>query len=184
MTGPREDTHSTESKAFHSDSHDEHKPLIPENELSSKRSSWYTLTHSPYPVYLTMMLYFAPLGMNNVTMNSLMYNKLCYIKFNNLTLCTNSDFTHGHPALQVRPWQKVAPFLDFTVMLSLATTTRMFTVKCILHHSVLLITVEKYACRCLSLLRDNYTNNEVFQTKVIIPSHILHSNLQNFCPFS
>lgn len=71
-------------------------------ESVTKSVKCYTLTTSPYPVYLTLLLFFIPLGINKVTVNSIVYNKLCYNEYNVTSLCTNQTFTSGHPDLQVR----------------------------------------------------------------------------------
>lgn len=59
------------------------------------------VTISPYPVYLGILLYFIPYSINRLTLESITYNKLCYIKYENISLCTDSTFTKGHPDLQV-----------------------------------------------------------------------------------
>lgn len=55
----------------------------------------------PYAMYLATTFYFVPLAINMVAFQSVIYNKLCYVKFKNASLCTNSTFTTSHPALQV-----------------------------------------------------------------------------------
>ena len=53
------------------------------------------------PVCLAALLYFIPRGINSVTLDSILYNKLCYMKYNNLSLCSNTTFSQNHTDLQV-----------------------------------------------------------------------------------
>lgn len=61
------------------------------------------LSLTPIPVCVAALLYFIPRGMNGVTLDSILYNKLCYMKYHNLSLCSNSTFSKSHTDLQVRP---------------------------------------------------------------------------------
>ena len=56
---------------------------------------------SPWPVYIVAVLYFLPISINETTLNSVLYNKLCYEKYYDTELCSNKTFTQTHPELQV-----------------------------------------------------------------------------------
>ena len=61
----------------------------------------WSFTPSPYPIYIANTLYFIPMSINVVAFEAVLYNKLCYMKYENVSLCTNTSFTANHPQLQV-----------------------------------------------------------------------------------
>ena len=58
---------------------------------------------SQHAIYLASLFFFMPYGINRVTFNSIVYNKLCYDQYENTTLCADKTFISQHPDLQVRP---------------------------------------------------------------------------------
>jgi len=62
---------------------------------------------SPYPMYLANVFCIAAYYINSLLLQDLLYNKICYQKFQNLSLCTDSTFSTKHPELQVRiTWKR------------------------------------------------------------------------------
>ena len=57
---------------------------------------------SAYPVYLANVFHYVPIEISKLmVLDTVIYNKLCFMKYKNISLCTNSTFTTNHPALQV-----------------------------------------------------------------------------------
>ena len=72
-----------------------------ESHGDKTRYSLCRIPASPWPVFVTVVLFFTAVAINLVTIESVLYNKLCYQHFHNLTLCSNKTFTASHPDLQV-----------------------------------------------------------------------------------
>ena len=72
-----------------------------ESHGDKTRFSLCRIPASPWPVFVTVVLFFTAVAINLVTIESVLYNKLCYQHFHNLTLCSNKTFTASHPDLQV-----------------------------------------------------------------------------------
>ena len=77
----------------------------------SRRSLCGRLPLSPWPVIIVSVLYFFPCIMNATILEAMLYNKLCYHYFHNLTLCSNRSFTASHPDLQVCRQHRNVPLL-------------------------------------------------------------------------
>ena len=93
---------SEEETTAHSDNNNELSPLI--SSVKANSDSNTTCCHipvSPWPVYIVSILFFLPASINDINLNSLLYNKLCYQKYQDLELCSNKTFTQSHPDLQV-----------------------------------------------------------------------------------
>ena len=68
----------------------------------SNHTSCIGLRPSPYPVYLSIILVFITSSINTMLVSeSVIYNKVCYEKLENVTLCSNLTFSKDHPLLQV-----------------------------------------------------------------------------------
>ena len=71
-------------------------------EESIIRPSCLGLKPSPYPVYISILFVFISNSINIMLVSeSVIYNKVCYQIFENLTLCSNTTFSRSHPLLQV-----------------------------------------------------------------------------------
>ena len=79
------------------DSDDDSKETI----RSCQPSRFCHFAPSPYPVYVANVFYFMTVGINTVALEAVLYNKLCYQKYKDINLCSNSTFTKNHPILQV-----------------------------------------------------------------------------------
>lgn len=94
-------TEKSKAKIVNSSMSGEDKGYIIANQ------SWKCCQFSPsaYTMYVANLLFFVTMGINKLmVLDSVIYNKLCYIKYKNMTLCTNSTFTSNHPALQVKSY--------------------------------------------------------------------------------
>ncbi|XP_067933863.1 lysosomal proton-coupled steroid conjugate and bile acid symporter SLC46A3-like [Watersipora subatra] len=65
-----------------------------------KTPSCCKIQPSPYPMLVANVFFFIPFAINLVVFESMLYNKLCYKKYHDVTLCTNATFTGSHPELQ------------------------------------------------------------------------------------
>ena len=71
-------------------------------EPQSTSTTCIKLKPTTYPIYVTVLLLFVTNSINTMLVSeSVLYNKVCYDKFENLTLCTNSTFSRHHPLVQV-----------------------------------------------------------------------------------
>lgn len=94
------------------------EPEEPSSSINTTDREYDTTSHDPqqqnvtsciglrptaYPIYVTLLLLFVTNSINTTLVSeSVIYNKVCYQTFTNLTLCTNTTFTRHHPLLQVR----------------------------------------------------------------------------------
>ena len=83
------------------DHHDSREILSDPTIKTSRSGRCCNIPVSPYPMYIANVLYFMPVVINNVVSNAIIYNKLCFNKYQNISLCTNSTFTKNHAELQV-----------------------------------------------------------------------------------
>jgi len=57
---------------------------------------------SPYPIYIVSLLFYLGDAIGtNIVLEAVVYNKVCYSHFANVSLCTNATFSKNHPDLQV-----------------------------------------------------------------------------------
>lgn len=61
----------------------------------------YEIPASPHPMYIANVFSFLVAVVNHVAFDAMLYNKLCYARYSNNTLCSNTTFTKNHPDLQV-----------------------------------------------------------------------------------
>jgi len=57
---------------------------------------------SPYPIYIVSLLFYLGDAIGtSIVLEAVVYNKVCYSHFANVSLCTNATFSKNHPDLQV-----------------------------------------------------------------------------------
>ena len=92
---------SEEETTAHTENNNELSPLISSVKANSDSTTCCHIPVSPWPVYIVSILFFLPASINDINLNSLLYNKLCYQNYQDLELCSNKTFTQSHPDLQV-----------------------------------------------------------------------------------
>lgn len=102
--------HTDRDVLVKSGSHDEDSTDISSSSTSATSISSHTnfcrVPVSPWPVIVTCMLFLVPIAINSTSLDTLLYNKLCYQRFHDLQLCSNKTFTTTHPDLQVSECRK------------------------------------------------------------------------------
>ena len=99
--GDTESLVDTGSGSVNADSQDYTQPSSQSSSEVSTSKPCCRIPVSPWPVYIVAILYFLPTSINEITLNSVLYNKLCHQKYQDLDLCSNKTFTQSHPDLQV-----------------------------------------------------------------------------------
>ena len=57
---------------------------------------------SPYPLYISVGFFFLSYSISSqLVSESVIYNKVCFDHFANVSLCSNTTFSKNHPLLQV-----------------------------------------------------------------------------------
>lgn len=71
-------------------------------EIETRRSKLVSCVPvSPFPIYAIFTVYFFILILNVLAVADLIYDKVCFKHYRNLSLCNNATFTRAHPELQV-----------------------------------------------------------------------------------
>lgn len=80
---------------------DQGSSLLTSSDDMSIINKFCRISVSPWPIYIIATLFIMPESINGTTLNSILYNKLCFGMYQDIELCSNKTFTQSHPDLQV-----------------------------------------------------------------------------------